>query len=206
MGDLALTFGSVFVAEMGDKTQLIALTLAARMRLARLALALVLTVALLQTVSVTIGAAVARVLPADAIAVLAGLMFVAFGLWTWRIAARRRHPASPTADGRRGGGADVEPAESSAGLVGDGSLLAVGLAFFAAEVGDKTMFTTAGLAADRGSFEVWIGSFFAMIAALAIGVIVGRSMMRRIRPATMQMASAAVFVALGVATLVTAVL
>ena len=50
------------------------------------------------------------------------------------------------------------------------------VAFFLAELGDKTMLTTAGLAADRGAVPVWIGSFAAMLTATALAVLAGQSL------------------------------
>ena len=54
--------------------------------------------------------------------------------------------------------------------------LGVATAFFVAELGDKTMLTTAGLAADRGAVPVWIGSFAAMLSATALAVLAGRTL------------------------------
>ena len=54
-------------------------------------------------------------------------------------------------------------------------------AFFLAELGDKTMLTTAGLAADRGAIPVWIGSFAAMMAATALAVLAGQALTSRVR-------------------------
>ena len=102
-----------------------------------------------------------RALPDRAIAIGAGLLFLGFAVWTWRTA-------------------DEEPeADPAAGRAG---LLSVAGAFFLAELGDKTMLTTAGLAADRGAVPVWIGSFAAMMAATALAVLAGRALTRRVRP------------------------
>ncbi|MEM9565056.1 MAG: TMEM165/GDT1 family protein [Actinomycetota bacterium] len=184
MSDVALSFGSVFVAEMGDKTQLVVLSVAARVQLARLVAVLVLAIVVLQTVSVTVGAAASALLPVDAVAVAAGLMFIGFGLWTWRSGAA--------------GGGDADQVD---GPPRQRSLVAVGLAFFGAELGDKTMLTTAALAADRGAGPVWLGSFAAMVAALGVAVVAGRTLLRRLSPRTVDIVSGTVFVTVGVFTL-----
>ena len=184
VGDILAAFVVVFLAELGDKTQLVALTLAGRYRASSVLLALGVTIALLQTLSVTVGALLSRALPDRAIAVGAGLLFCGFAVWTWRSAGREED--------------DEAVVDTRRGLVG------VAVAFFLAELGDKTMITTAGLAADRGAVPVWIGSFAAMMTATALAVLAGKALTRRISPATLAHAGAVAFAVVGVATLATA--
>ncbi len=180
MGDVLAAFAVVFLAELGDKTQLVALTLAGRYPAAKVLAVLGAAIALLQTLSVTAGALLSRAVPDRAVAVGAGLLFLGFAVWTWRSADQ----------------ADED--EASAGQAG---LLSVAVAFFLAELGDKTMLTTAGLAADRGAVPVWIGSFAAMLAATTLAVVAGRALMRRVEPGTLRRIGAAAFAVVGVLTL-----
>ena len=76
---------------------------------------------------------------------------------------------------------------------------------FLAELGDKTRLTTAGLAADRGAASVWVGSFGAMLAATALAVLAGQSLMKRVRPGTLRRAGAVAFAVVGTVTLVGAI-
>ena len=181
MADVLAAFAVVFLAELGDKTQLVALTLAGRYPAAKVLLALGAAIALLQTLSVTAGALIGEAVPERAIAAGAGLLFLGFAWWTWRGADEDEDFANPTA-GRAG-------------------LLGVAGAFFLAELGDKTMLTTAGLAADRGAVPVWIGSVAAMLAATALAVLAGRNLTRRIRPPTLRKAGAGAFLVVGLLTL-----
>ncbi len=181
MVDVAAAFAVVFLAELGDKTQLVALTLAGRHRALRVLLALTAAIAVLQTISVTAGALVAEALPERAVAVAAGFLFLGFAVWTWRA----RDPGEDADESTRG-------------------LLAAAAAFFVAELGDKTMLTTAGLAADRGALAVWVGSFAAMVAATALAVLAGRSLTARVRPEVLRRVGAVAFAVAGLATLVTA--
>jgi putative Ca2+/H+ antiporter (TMEM165/GDT1 family) len=183
MGEIATAFAVVFLAELGDKTQLVALTLAAQHKAARVLVALVAAIAVLQTLSVTVGALLSRALPDRAIAVAAGVLFLGFAVWTWR----GRH--------------DAEDDEGAAGRAG---LLGAATAFFLAELGDKTMLTTAGLAADHGAVPVWIGSFAAMTASTVLAVVVGRGLTTKVSPVVLKSIGAAAFAAVGVATLVSA--
>jgi putative Ca2+/H+ antiporter (TMEM165/GDT1 family) len=179
VGDVLAAFAVVFLAELGDKTQLVALTLAGRHPAGRVLRALPAAIAVLQTLSVTAGALVAEAVPDRAVAVAAGLLFLGFAVWTWRAADE-----------------DDEERAGAGGLVG------AAVAFFLAELGDKTMLTTAGLAADRGAVAVWIGSFAAMVAATTLAVVAGRSLTTRVRPGTLRRIGAAAFAVVGVLTLV----
>jgi putative Ca2+/H+ antiporter (TMEM165/GDT1 family) len=183
VGEIAAAFAVVFLAELGDKTQLVALTLAAQHRAARVLVALIATIAVLQTLSVTAGALISRALPDRAIAVAAGVLFLGFAAWTWR--------------GRN--------AEDDAAGTGTGGLMSAAGAFFLAELGDKTMLTTAGLAADHGAVPVWIGSFGAMVASTVLAVVAGRALTTRVAPATLRTAGAVAFLVVGVVTLASAV-
>ena len=102
-------------------------------------------------------------------------------MWTWR-----------TAD------EEEDEVTSEAGRAG---LISVAVAFFLAELGDKTMLTTAGLAAARGAVPVWIGSFAAMLAATALAVLAGQSLTRHVRPATLRHVGAIAFAVVGTVTL-----
>ena len=184
MGDVTAAFVVVFLAELGDKTQLVALTLGGRHPAGRVMLVLGVAIALLQTISVTLGALVSQALPDRAIAIGAGVLFLGFAVWTWR-----------TAD-------DVPEVEAA--TAGRAGLWGVAVAFFLAELGDKTMLTTAGLAADRGAVPVWIGSFAAMMAATALAVLAGRALTQRVPPRVMRRSGAVAFAVVGVLTLATA--
>jgi putative Ca2+/H+ antiporter (TMEM165/GDT1 family) len=188
MADVLAAFAVVFLAELGDKTQLVALTLAGRYPAIKVLAALGASIALLQTLSVTAGALVSEAVPDRAIAVGAGVLFLGFAVWTWRTADAEDEEEEARAAAPRGG------------------LLSVAVAFFLAELGDKTMLTTAGLAADRGAVPVWIGSFAAMVAATALAVLAGQLLMRRVRPETLRRIGAGAFAVVGLATLTGAAL
>ena len=182
MADVLAAFAVVFLAELGDKTQLVALTLAGRHPAPRVLMALGAAIAVLQTLSVTAGAVVSRTVPDQVVAVAAGVLFLAFGILTWRSAGE----VEGGQEARRGG------------------LLSAAAAFFLAELGDKTMLATAGLAADRGAVPVWIGSFAAMLGATTLAVVAGLALTRRIPPTALRRLGAVAFLVVGAVTLLTA--
>jgi Ca2+/H+ antiporter, TMEM165/GDT1 family len=183
VADILAAFAVVFLAELGDKTQLVALTLAGRYPAMKVLAALGAAIALLQTLSVTAGALISEAAPEEAIAVGAGLLFLGFAVWTWRAADEEDDEE------------DVRALAPRAGLV------SVAGAFFLAELGDKTMLTTAGLAADRGALPVWLGSFAAMLAATALAVVAGKALTRRVEPGALRRVGAVAFAVVGGLTL-----
>jgi len=188
VGDVAAAFVVVFLAELGDKTQLVALTLAGRYPARKVLAALGAAIAVLQTLSVTAGALISQAVPDRAIAVGAGLLFLGFAVWTWRSAE------------------DDDEDDETTVSAGRAGLVSVAGAFFLAELGDKTMLTTAGLAADRGAVPVWIGSVGAMLTATALAVLTGRALTARVSPALLRRIGAVAFAAVGTLTLVGAAL
>ena len=181
MVDVLTALAVVLIAELGDKTQLVALTLAGRYSARRVLLVLGITIALLQTLSVTAGAVISELMPDRAIAMAAGLLFLGFAVWTWRA---------------------TDPDDDDVGA--RGGLISVAIAFFLAELGDKTMLTTAGLAADRGALPVWVGSTAAMLIATTIAVLAGAQLATRIPADALRRIGAIAFAVVGVATLASA--
>jgi putative Ca2+/H+ antiporter (TMEM165/GDT1 family) len=186
MGDVGAAFVVVFLAELGDKTQLVALTLAGRYPALKVLAVLGAAIILLQTLSVTAGALISEAVPDRAIGAAAGVLFLGFAVWTWR-------------------SADEDDEDDAAGTAARAGLISVAVAFFLAELGDKTMLTTAGLAADRGAVPVRVGSLGAMLAATALAVLAGQSLLKRVRPGTLRRVGAVAFAVVGTVTLVGAI-
>ena len=75
-------FVLVTVAEMADKTQLLTLSLACRYPARMVLIGVSLAIAILNLVAVVIGAVAGRFIPVSAVQIGAGVLFVAFGLWS----------------------------------------------------------------------------------------------------------------------------
>lgn len=109
MQALLLSFGVIFVAELGDKSQLMAMTFAARYRFWTVLAGITAATAAVHLVSVAVGAAVGVNLPTALINVIAGLAFLIFGAWTLRGDELTENEAGKVAPGvpfgvPRGGG------------------------------------------------------------------------------------------------------
>jgi Ca2+/H+ antiporter, TMEM165/GDT1 family len=163
---LLLSFGVIFVAELGDKSQLMAMTYALRYRWWVVLLAITVATTAVHAVSVFFGHFLGLSIPADLMSILAGIAMLVFGLWTLR-------------------GDHLDDDESSkAERVGASVFFAVMSSFFLAELGDKTMLATITLSTNNDWLGVWIGSTVGMVAAdalaIAVGALLGKHLPERI--------------------------
>ena len=78
-------------------------------------------------------------------------------------------------------------------------ILAVGTAFFLAELGDKTMLATITLATREEPIGTWLGSTAGMIAADGIAIAIGRWLGTRLPEKAIRYLAAGLFVLFGVA-------
>ncbi|WP_433757952.1 TMEM165/GDT1 family protein [Nocardia sp. CA-135398] len=159
---ILLSVGIVFLAELGDKSQLMALTFALRYRWWVVLGGIATATAAVHLISVGVGYFLGAALPTRAIALVAALTFLAVGLWTLR-----EHFGSDDAE------TEPKPPRSTTA-----PYFVVLSAFLLAELGDRTMFATAALATDNSWVGVWIGSTIGMVAAdalaIAAGILVGK--------------------------------
>jgi putative Ca2+/H+ antiporter (TMEM165/GDT1 family) len=188
-----VAFGAIFLAEFGDKSQLLVLAFATRYPAGPVIAGVVLAAAAIQGASVLIGAAAGAAMPEQLVSIVAGIAFLAVAAWTLR-----------------GGDADAEAeaelAPRGRRLVGVGLTLTVAGAFVLSELGDKTMLATFALAASQGPLATWIGSTAGEVAANLVAVVVGRQLGDRLSPRLVRIGSATLFAVGGVAVLAGAIL
>ena len=179
MDAFLLSFGVVFLAELGDKSQLMALAFASRYRAMTVLLAVTIATLLVHAGSVLLGSMFALALPTNVIQVVAGLAFFGFAAWTLR--------------GDKLGEAD----EDRAARTGRWALLTIGTAFFLAELGDKTMLATVTLATTEEPIGTWLGSTAGMVAADAIAIAIGAFLGTRLPERAIKIFAALAFVVFG---------
>jgi Ca2+/H+ antiporter, TMEM165/GDT1 family len=142
----------VVLAEMGDKTQLLAMAFASRFRWQTVMWAVFVATAANHFLAVLVGNYLTHIIPMSWIKVAAAVSFILFGLWTIQ--------------GDKLGSEDKRFNFSP--------FWTVAIAFFIAEMGDKTQLATVALAADFNTvIPVWAGTTAGMLVADAIGIIVG---------------------------------
>lgn len=166
----------IFVAELGDKSQLMALTFATRFKTSSVLIGITVATAIVHAVSVIVGAMLGAAVPTRPITVAAAIAFVGFGLWTLR-----------------GDELTDDDQARAAALSARHAVVAVGVAFFLAELGDKTMLATLTLATKEGALGTWAGSTVGMVAADALAIVAGRQLGARLPERTIRIGAAIAF-------------
>jgi putative Ca2+/H+ antiporter (TMEM165/GDT1 family) len=175
--------GLVFIAELGDKTQLVALGFGARHRLAPVLAGVVAAYATTDLLSVVVGGLLGAAFPTRAIGLVGGVLFLGFAVWTLR-----------------SGDEDEDELDES----GDRSVfLTVYAAMFVAELGDKTMLATATLAAQGNPVLVWFGATIGIVLSGTLGVLLGRWFGARLPENVTRIGSAVLFAGFGLVLIAT---
>ena len=188
LGAAALAFGAIFVAEFGDKSQLIILAFATRYAARPVILGVIVAAAIIQGASVAVGAIAGAALPATAVGIVSGVAFLAVAAWTLRGEDDEEED-------------EAVAAASTRRLAGLALVATVAGTFILSELGDKTMLATFALAATQGALPTWIGSTAGEVAANLVAVAVGRQVGHRLSPRMVRIGSAALFAVAGLAVL-----
>ncbi|GAA1878226.1 TMEM165/GDT1 family protein [Lapillicoccus jejuensis] len=179
---LLVSTAVIFLAELGDKSQLMAMTFATRYRTRDVLLGITAATAVVHLASVGIGRLIGTSFASYQwiISIVAGVAFLAFAAWTLR--------------GDELSDDEADKARRSKGA----AIVAVGVAFFLAELGDKTMLATITLAAKEEWVGTWIGSTVGMVAADALAIVVGRALGKKLPEKVIKIVATLAFVAFGI--------
>jgi putative Ca2+/H+ antiporter (TMEM165/GDT1 family) len=173
-----LSLGVVFLAELGDRSQLITMTYALRFRWWVVLPGVALAAFLVHGVSVTIGHFLGASLPARPMAFASAIAFLIFAAWAWREGAADHAAVSSTPEPRF-------------------ALLTVVSSFALAEMSDKTTLATVTLASDHDWAGVWIGSTLGMVLADALAIGAGMLLHRRLPQQLLHLLASVLFLMFG---------
>lgn len=178
---LLSSFGVVFLAEMGDKTQLLVMAFAARYHWRPVLGGMLLGILAVHSLAVAAGNVIGSYLNPELMQGIAGAAFLAFGIWTLR------------------GEAEEDEAHDSV----RSPFWTVATAFFVGEMGDKTQFAAMTVAAAYPSWQlVLTGAVLAMVLADLMGVICGALLHKRLPEKKLQLLSGGIFILFGAVTLI----
>lgn len=187
MSAFFLSFVLIFVAELGDKSQLVALWFATRYRWWLVIIGVTLATLIVHLFSTAIGATASDLLPRWLVLTIVGLSFYGFALWGLR---------GDTLEDR-----DERHIKTSFFP----ALGAVTTAFFLSELGDKTQLATISLGGSHDDFlGIWLGSTVGMVAADALAIVAGVFAGKRLPERTIAKIAAVLFAAFGTVSLVQA--
>jgi Ca2+/H+ antiporter, TMEM165/GDT1 family len=167
----------IVAAEMGDKSQLVCMTLAARHRAMPVMWGAIAAFALLNTLAVVFGVAIANWLPEYVIAATVAVLFTVFGIHALRV----EEPDD-----------DEEVQEKS----GHGIFFTTFLLITVAEFGDKTQLAVVALSSTAVPLAVWLGSTAALVSTSAVGVLAGRTILQKIPLTLLHKISGSIFLIL----------
>jgi putative Ca2+/H+ antiporter (TMEM165/GDT1 family) len=186
---LGVAFGVVFVAELGDKTQLLALGFGARHSLRTVAIGLTLGYGVANLVATLVGAILGAALPERPIEIAGGVVFLVFAALALRNGGAHDSTGEPAPAMALGPTATMAVATS----------IATSIAI--AELGDKTQIATTTLASQSAPVGVWIGATLGAATSGMVGALAGNAIGGRISDVVLRRASAALFALFGVAML-----
>jgi putative Ca2+/H+ antiporter (TMEM165/GDT1 family) len=174
------TFATIFLAEMGDKTQLMTISFAAKYPRWLVFWAVFLAMALLTAMAVLIGEAIVQVVPLDYIKVASGAVFIAFG--AWGIYKRNEEEGEVAQENGKG----RKPFFMIFGML------------VLAELGDKTQLMAIALSAKyHAPLPVMLGGILGFAAVVAVGVLAGELISRKVRRAHIAIGAGLFSIALG---------
>lgn len=175
---------TVFIAEMGDKTQLLLVAMTSRFRLRDIVLGSAAAILVLNGLAVGVGSLLSRLIPGYLIKLIAALAFFFFA-WS-----------------SLNGEEDEE--EAAGGASARFPVLTVFGTFFLAELGDKTQLAAITFAANHGlsrAVSVWLACSIGLFAADLIGLLAGYLLKSRTPEGFLNLLAFAIFAVFGVLTL-----
>ena len=201
----------ITLAELGDKTQLLALVLATRYKAWQVLVGIFGATLLIHFFSTLIGGAVGSLVPQVVLSWVAGVLFLGFGAWTLR-----------------GDSVDEDERPKASRF---GPIMTVAIAFFIAELGDKTQIMTMTIAADPGAalrsfggfasgsiaasglvapspgsvaafWGVWMGSTVGMVIADGLAILIGAVLGKNLPEKLITRISGVVFILFGLAIII----
>ena len=179
MEAFALAFGVILFAELGDKSQLVAIAFTARYPALVVLAGISVATVLMTAVSVVVGVAFAAALPLNLLQLAGGALFLVFAVLTlWRAEDDSEEPRGPAR--------------------ARWAVLTVAAAFVVAELGDKTMVATIALAATNNAFFVWLGASAAEIAVNAVAIALVTVVGARLPERALRLLAALGFLVFGV--------
>jgi putative Ca2+/H+ antiporter (TMEM165/GDT1 family) len=150
--ELLQAFALIFIAEMGDKTQILAMAFASKYKIKQVLIGVFIGSLLNHALAVLLGSNLQYFVPLETLSIIAGFSFILFGLWNLKV--------------------DTEEQKSK--LSKYGPIVTVSLAFFIGELGDKTQLTAIALSTDA-MFPAFIlmGTVLGMVFTSMIGIFIG---------------------------------
>ncbi len=176
MGDFIQSLLLIFLAEMGDKTQILAMTFATRYPMRKVLLGVLIGSFFNHGIAVFFGTFLTVIVPMQWLGIIASTSFLLFGYWALL----------------------AKEDEAETRLFQFGPVATVAAAFFIGELGDKTQLTAMALAARSGApIATLAGTTLGMVGVSTLGILAGKLLGDRVPEAALKLVSATVFMCFG---------
>ena len=183
---LIIAFVTIFFAELGDKTQLMVISLSTKYRKLEVFIGALLGFILIDGVTIFIGCIISSFTP-DFVKLIGGVIFIAFGVATF---------ITKSGNEKEEGNQENSEKKRNIGLVSSFSLV------FLAELGDKTQIASLILAVTYKAFlEVFTSVILALATVTIIGILIGGSIKQYVKPKLLKIISGSLFILLGILTI-----
>jgi putative Ca2+/H+ antiporter (TMEM165/GDT1 family) len=179
---LAAAFVIIFLAELGDKTQLVTISFASKYPQVPVFWGVFLGVSAVTVVGVVVGTIIFQYIPLLYVKIISGTIFIIFGIWTLKKAR------------------EAAKEEEEVEEIGNKSVFSTTFILISiAEFGDKTQFMVIALTAQYGTpFLVFIGAILAFALIVGIGVFIGKKLSEKISTKWIDLSSGILFIVIGV--------
>ena len=177
LNEYVKAFLLIFLAEMGDKTQLLALLFSTKYKVKKVLAGVFIGSFLNHGLAIAFGTYLSGIIPLKSLQIIAGIMFIIFGICTFYN--------------------DVD--EENEVICKFSPIITVATAFFIGELGDKTQLTATTLSVDaKYPLIILMGTVSGMLFTSLIGMIVGSKLGEKIPVNIIKYGAACIFVSFGV--------
>jgi len=211
---LFITFGILFLGELGDKTQLLVFNLTLdHKKPYKIGIGATLGFAAIVTFNVFLGTIITNFVPISIIAFISGIIFIIIGILEipkireLYIEKKKKKFDNNQLEHIESDNVNLQEITSSKlSKIRKNAYLTGFLFIFIMELGDKTQILTITLASIYSSpVEVWIGSFLALISLAWMGVTFGAIITKKVPKLYIKLVSAIIFIIIGIITLISSI-
>ncbi|WP_371186441.1 TMEM165/GDT1 family protein [Thalassotalea maritima] len=168
------TFALIFMAELGDKSQLVCMALAAQYRARSVLLGAISAFMLLNALAVVVGASIAQFIPELALKLFAAGILLLFAWRTWQ---------------------GDEQDDNSPSKLRHGVAVSTFLLIMVAEMGDKTQLAVATIGMTQPAMLVWTSATLALVLSCLLGVYAGKRWLSRLNEDKLKRITTILFIA-----------
>ncbi|MCD6436605.1 MAG: TMEM165/GDT1 family protein [Clostridiales bacterium] len=170
-------FFMIFIAEMGDKTQILAMTFALKYNIKQILFGVAIGAFLNHGLAILLGTMMTKVIPLNLLQLFAGTLFVFFAFYSLKI--------------------EQDEEENISNKYG--AIITIAIAFFIGELGDKTQLTALGLGTSESyPFLVLLGTTSGMVLTSLMGIVVGSKLGKKMPEDKLKIMSFSIFSFFGI--------